>query len=158
MREQDLPILPHQRAALDSARDALGAVQAKDIEAVYRRDRSLVAEAASGQTRRVIQTLQLEAEIRDAAQGRADRFVERWQGLQRQREAHQRDYDFAGAETVRGQMGAMAQGLGRDAQAESILRNRKQQLGLPSHAGDDLVHELTQSIGLGRQRDRGLSI
>lgn len=158
MREQDLPILPHQRAALDSARDALGAVQAKDIEAAYRRDHSLVAEAASGQTKRVIQTLQLEAEIRDAAQGRADRFVERWQGLQRQREAYQRDYDFAGVETVRGQMGAMAQGLGRDAQAESILRNRKQQLGLPSHAGDDLVNELTQSIGLGRQRDRGLSI
>jgi hypothetical protein len=44
-----------------------------------------VREAAAGRAQRAIRAMRLEAEIRTDPKLRADRFVERWQGLERQR-------------------------------------------------------------------------
>jgi Ti-type conjugative transfer relaxase TraA len=156
MRDQDLPLLPHQIEALKQARQALGADQAKALERAYLRDRSLIGEAAQGRTRRLLQAVQLEAEIRTDAQLRADRFVERWQGLDRQRQAHYREGEYIRMGQVKAQMGEMAMGLQRDPQVESLLRGRKAELGLPIDTGRSLTHELGNYFGLGRGRDIGL--
>jgi Ti-type conjugative transfer relaxase TraA len=160
MRDQDLPSLPHQIDALNRARDALGAVQAKDLERAYLGDRSLIGEAASGKTQRTLQAAQLEAEIRIGHQQRADRFVERWQGLERQRQALDRAGDDIGLGRVEKQMEDMAFGLKRDAQLESLLRNRRRELGLgaPAHDAGVIAHELIDSLGLGRRRSLGISM
>lgn len=159
MGERGLPVLAHQRRALGQARDALrkiGPHAANDLERAYAHDPALAGEAAAGRTQRAIRVLQLEAEIRADPRLRADRFVERWQGLERQRTALYRAGDMTGADQVRDRMGAMAKSLERDPQVESLLRARKAELGLVVEMGRDLARSLAEHLGLGR--GRGLDI
>ncbi|BAV65670.1 conjugal transfer protein TraA [Sphingobium cloacae] len=133
MQDKGLPILPHQRAALDKAREAMNQTSkyaAHDMERAYNRDPALASDAAGGRVRQAMRAMQLEAEIRTDPDKRADRFVEGWQQLGRHREELQRDGDFRGARKVSEQMAGMAKSLERDAQVESLLRDRKQELGI----------------------------
>jgi hypothetical protein len=103
--------------------------------------------------------MQLEAEIRTDTDKRAERFVEGWRQLGQHREELQRDGDFGGARKVSEQMAGMAKSLERDAQVESVLRGRKQELGISFETGRQLSHDLASSVGIemGRSYDRGLS-
>ncbi len=160
MQDKGLPVLPHQRAELDKARDAMTRIDshaAKDMESAYRRDPALVAEAAGGRSARAIQTMRLEAEIRTDPAKRADRFVEGWRQLGKQREGLQRDGDTRGARKVSEQMAGLANSLERDAQMESVLRGRKQELGISIDTGRQLSHDLASSVGIARGRDLGMS-
>lgn len=162
MQDKGLPVLPHQRAELDKARlglDRTGKHAAQDMERAYSRDPALVPEASAGGVRQAMRAMQLEAEIRTDPNKRAERFVEGWRQLGQHREQLQRDGDFRGARKVSEQMASMAKSMERDAQMESILRNRKQQLGIDFDTGRKLSHELASSVGIemGRSRDHGLS-
>ncbi|MBY8826581.1 Ti-type conjugative transfer relaxase TraA [Hephaestia mangrovi] len=160
MEDKGLPVLPHQRAELDKARETMNATArhaAKDMEQAYHRNPSLVAEASAGRVRQAMRAMQLEAEIRADPDKRADRFVESWRKLHQRRQELQRDGDFRGAGEVSEQMAGMAKSLERDAQVESILRNRKQQLGIDFDTGRKLAHDLAGSVGIEIGRSRGLS-
>jgi Ti-type conjugative transfer relaxase TraA len=131
-----------------------------DAEAAYKKKPELVREAAGGQVNRVIRALQLETELRTDPSRRADRFVERWQTLDR---ASQRQYqagDMSGYKATRSAMGDMAKSLQRDPQLESLLANRKRELGIDGNfgsgrrLGDELA--FTHGIDLGRGRSIGL--
>jgi hypothetical protein len=50
----------------------------------------------------------------------------------------------------------MAKSLERDPQMESILRNRKIELGLETGRGGGVAHGLMEMIGLGRGRGLGI--
>jgi hypothetical protein len=101
-----------------------------------------------------------EGRVRLDPAARAERFVEDWRGLQARRLELGSSYQHADArKAIEGRMKTMAQGLGRDAQVESILRGRKVELGLGKvrdmagvSMGDALVRSLSlgRSIGLGR--------
>jgi len=161
MQDKDLPVLPHQRAELDKAREALGATAkhaVRDMEQAYRRNPDLVADAAGGRTAQAIRAMQLEAEVRSDPDKRADRFVENWQKLHGQyRSAHARG-DHDGVGRARGDMGALAKSLERDAQVESILRGRKQELGIAFDTGRKLSHDLAGSVGVEMARGRSLGM
>jgi len=159
MNDRGLPVLAHQRRALEEAREAVGKIgphAAKDLERAYVRDPALAGETASGRTQRAIRVLQLEAEVRADPRLRADRFVERWQGLERQRSALHRAGDMTGAGQVKDRMGAMAKGLERDPQVESLLRARRPELGLPVEMGRSIGQGLSDYLGIGRGRGLGL--
>lgn len=159
MNDRGLPVLAHQRRALVEAREALGEVgphAAKDLERAYMREPGLASEIASGRTQRAIRVLQLEAEVRSDPRLRADRFVERWQGLERQRSVLHFEGDMTGARQVKDRMGAMAKTLERDPQVESLLRTRRMELGLPAELGRSVGEGLSQYLGLGRGRGLGL--
>jgi len=159
MNDRGLPVLAHQRQALEQAREAMGKIvphAAKDLERVYVRDPALAGETASGRTQRAIRVLQLEAEVRADPRLRADRFVERWQGLERQRSALRRAGDMSGAAQVKDRMGAMAKSLERDPQVESLLRPRRPELGLPAEMGRSVGQGLSDYLGIGRGRGLGL--
>ncbi|QUD89549.1 Ti-type conjugative transfer relaxase TraA [Phenylobacterium montanum] len=163
MRARGLPALAHQRQALDQARDALNQIDrhaARDLEQAYAREPALLAETAVGRTQRAVRVLQLEAEIRSNPALRAERFVERWQGLERQRTALWADGDVAGSSRLRQQMGAMAKSLERDPQVDSLLANRRRELGidLELRRGLSVGDSLTQYLGLGRGRNIGLGL
>ncbi|QUD89843.1 Ti-type conjugative transfer relaxase TraA [Phenylobacterium montanum] len=163
MRARGLPALAHQRQALDQAREALNPIDrhaARDLEQAYAREPALLAETASGKTQRAVRVLQLEAEIRSDPTLRAERFVERWQGLERQRTALWADGDVAGSSRVRQQMGAMAKSLERDPQVDSLLANRRRELGieLELRRGLSVSDSLAQYLGLGRGRTIGLGL
>lgn len=159
MNERGLPVLAHQRRALEEAREAVGKIgphAVKDLERAYVRDPALAGETASGRTQRAIRVLQLEAEVRADPRLRADRFVERWQGLERQRSALHHAGDITGAGQVRDRMGAMAKSLERDPQVDSLLRARRPELGLPAEIGQSVGQGLSDYLGIGRGRGLGL--
>jgi hypothetical protein len=159
MRARNLPVLPEQERALENARGRLDAVRPKlaaDMEKAIVYDPSLLADAAKGRTDRIIRALQTEAEIHTNPTLRADRFVAEWQGLSKAHSRMERAYDFDGAKAVRSNMAGMAKALERDPQLESILRNRKIELGLGASTGPSIGADLMHQLGLGRNRGLGL--
>ena len=159
MKDRGLPVLAHQRRALEQAREAVGKIgphAAKDLERAYVRDPALAGETASGRTQRAIRVLQLEAEVRADPRLRADRFVERWQGLERQRSTLHRAGDLTGAGQVKDRMGAMAKSLERDPQVDSLLRARRRELGLPAEMSRSVGQGLSDYLGIGRNRGLGI--
>jgi len=159
MQDRGLPVLAHQRQALERAREVMGTISphaARDLERAYVRDPALAGETASGRTQRAIRVLQLEAEVRADPRLRADRFVELWRGLERQRSALHRAGAMTGAGQVKDRMGAMAKSLARDPQVESLLRARRPELGLPAEMGRSVGQGLSDYLGIGRGRGFGL--
>jgi len=131
-----------------------------DAEAAYKKNPELVREAAVGQVNRVIRALQLETELRTDPSRRADRFVERWQKLDQTSQRQYQAGDMSGYKSTRAAMGDMAKSLQRDPQLESLLANRKRELGIGGNfgsgrrLGDELA--FTHGIELGRGRSIGL--
>src|SRR3546814_14905640 len=82
----------------------------------FERQPELIREAAEGRSQSAVQAMNKEAEVRIDPFQRADRFVEGWQQLQRQREELVRDGDLRGAKRVTQSMAGMAKSLERDAQ------------------------------------------
>ena len=83
---------------------------------------------------------------------RADRFVERWQELQGQRQQLRGWQHDEARGKVEGQMNGLAKSLERDPQVESVLRNRRQELGIGQHMrqSERISRELERSLTRGR--------
>ncbi|NBS35503.1 MAG: Ti-type conjugative transfer relaxase TraA [Methylocystaceae bacterium] len=161
MQDAKLPALPDQRASLQEARKTLNAINphySKDLERAYSANASLTQETANGNPRRAIQVLQVEAEIRANPDLRADRFVQRWQTLSRQRNDLLKRDELSTRQRLTATMGEMARGLERDPQVESILRNRQKDLGLSPGLEQSVSRSLLIQLGLQRQRDLGIGI
>jgi Ti-type conjugative transfer relaxase TraA len=152
---------PEQVKELQKARQVFEEVRpygSHDAEAAYKKNPELAREAGSGRINRAVRALQLETEFRTNPGRRADRFVERWQKLE---QASLRQYqagDISGYRATRSAMGDMAKSLERDPQLESILANRKRELGIAFESGRRLGHELAFAHGIDLGRGRGLGI
>ena len=153
------PSTAEQRSELAASRASLDALQPHgriDLERAFANEPRLIQEAAEGRTARVLRMMQLEGAMRQDPALRADVFVQRWQALERQRRLLLRDHETTRANQLGDRMIGMAKGLERDPQVESILRNRKVQLGLPDTPTRSIGHSLAHMIGRGRSR--GLEI
>ena len=153
-RASGAPILEHQKVALQRAIDALDTLRpraSEDMAEAMKRDPGLVHEAAAGRSRAMLEAMRQEARVRADPHLRADRFVERWQGLQEQRQQLLQSGDQAGAENAGKALEGMAKGLERDPQMESLLRTRHPEMGLQMEMSQsrDLGHDLTQTLGRG---------
>ncbi|MBB5687860.1 Ti-type conjugative transfer relaxase TraA [Sphingobium boeckii] len=160
MIDRGLPVLEHQKSAL--ARNELSLEQTRphalaDMREAFRQNRSLIQEAAAGRTDASIGAMAHEANVRTDPALRADRFVQRWNRMRKQLDAAEgRQRDGVGKA-----MNMMVDGLHRDPQLESLLRQRKQALGLMRdedrvHPSRGLCGDLIDMIGHGRSR--GLSL
>ncbi|MES0042262.1 Ti-type conjugative transfer relaxase TraA [Mesorhizobium sp. M0091] len=154
---------PEQMRELRDARSAFEKVRPngwRDAEAAYLKNPELVREAGAGRVSRIVMALQLETEIRtgmDIDPGRrADRFVERWQKLDRMGQEQYQAGDMSGYKSTRSEMGDMAKRLERDPQLESLLANRKHELGINVESGRRLGAELAFSHGIGKGRGIGI--
>jgi Ti-type conjugative transfer relaxase TraA len=150
-RAQGIDAMPHQREALDRAREALDAIRPQgstDLNSAFRGEPELIREAAQGRGQDAVRAMQAEAEIRIDPFQRADRFVEGWQQLREQHAELVRDGNFRGAKTTAQHMADIAKSLERDAQLESVLGLRSRELGL------EIGHDMSRSIG----RDLAASI
>jgi len=152
---------PEQVKELQAARRVFEDVRpygSHDAEAAYKKNPELASEAAGGRLNRAVRALQLETELRVDPGRRADRFVEHWQKLD---QASQRQYqagDMASYKATRSAMGDMAKSLERDPQLESILANRKRDLGIAFESGRRLGQELAFTHGIDIGRGRGIGI
>ncbi|MDT7530348.1 Ti-type conjugative transfer relaxase TraA [Sphingopyxis sp. SE2] len=161
MTAKGLPTLAHQQSALDKAGSELDAVRTNartDLASAFKRQPELVGPAAQGSSQAAIRAMRLEAEIRIDPAKRAERFVGDWQKLQQQRDHMIARGERGGAARLSGQMGAMAKGLERDAQVESILSTRKASLGIDMHAARSVGQQLADMADFGRGRSRGIGI
>ncbi|HEX5599206.1 MAG TPA: AAA family ATPase, partial [Hyphomicrobiaceae bacterium] len=161
MQDQGSKASPEQVKELQEARKVFEEVRpygSHDAEAAYKKNPELALEAASGNSARAIRALQLETELRTDPGRRADRFVERWQKLDHTGQRQYQGGDIAGYKATRSAMGDMARSLERDPQLESILANRKQELGIAFESGRRLGQELAFTHGLNIGRGRGIGI
>jgi len=152
---------PEQVKELQKSRRAFEEVRpygSHDAEAAYKKNTELAREAAGGRVNRAIRALQLETELRIDPNRRADRFVERWQELKQTSQHQYQAGDMSGCRATRSAMGDMAKSLERDPQMESILANRKRELGISFETGRRLGHELAFAHGIDLGRGRGLGI
>ncbi|MER9771214.1 Ti-type conjugative transfer relaxase TraA [Mesorhizobium sp. M0220] len=152
---------PAQMRELSDARKAFEEVRPqgwRDAEAAYAKDSDLAREAGTGRVNRAVRALQLEAELRTDPGRRADRFVGRWQKLDQTSQRQYQAGDMAGYKVTRGQMGDMAKSLERDPQLESLLANRKAELGIQFESGRRFGAELAFTHGIGLGRGRGIGI
>jgi Ti-type conjugative transfer relaxase TraA len=152
---------PAQMRDLKDARKAFEEVRPygwRDAEAAYMKDPSLAREAGAGRVNRAIRALQLETEIRTDPQRRADRFVERWQKLDRTSLRQYQAGQMSAYDATRAAMGDMAKSLQRDAQLESILANRKRELGISFESGRRLGAELAWNHGIDLGRGLGIGL
>jgi Ti-type conjugative transfer relaxase TraA len=159
MEELDLPVLPHQLQAQDRAGAALDTIRrhaTDDLDSAFAANPALMQEAAEGRTQRVIRAMQAEAELRNDPNLRADRFVTRWQSLDRQRLRFDRNGDWQGERNIRGTMADLAKSLHRDPQLESILHSRRRELNISMERGPSIGGGLLEYLGLGR--NQGLSL
>jgi len=152
---------PEQMRDLADARKAFEEVRPhgwRDAEAAYFKDPELVHEAATGPANRAVRALLLETEIRTDPAQRADRFVERWRELGQTSQRQYQAGDISGYKATRAAMGDMAKSLERDPQLESILANRKQDLGIGTESGRRLGLELAFNHGIDLGRGRGIGL
>jgi Ti-type conjugative transfer relaxase TraA len=152
---------PEQVKELQEARQVFEEVRpygSHDAEAAYKKNPELAREAAGHRVNRAIRALQLETELRVDPGRRAGRFVERWQELKQTSQHQYQAGDMSGCRATRSAMGDMARSLERDPQMESILANRKRELGISFETGRRLGHELAFAHGLDLGRGRGLGI
>ena len=161
MQELGFDASPEQVKELQEARKVFEAVRpygSHDAEAAYKKSPELALEAASGNPARAIRALQLETELRTDPSRRADRFVEHWQKLDHTSQRQYQAGDMSGYKATRSAMGDMAKSLERDPQLESILANRKIELGIAFESGRRLGLELAFSHGIDLGRGRGIGI
>jgi Ti-type conjugative transfer relaxase TraA len=152
MEDRNLPVLPHQKAALAKTADRLDQIRpdaSRDLGSAFAQNPGLARETAEGRAQRAIRAMQVEKEIRHDPDKRADRFVSRWRGLDRARMSFDTSGDHGSAKRISDSMSTMAQGLHRDPQMESVLRNRTQQLGIAMGGGSGIGHELMRHLGRG---------
>ncbi len=161
MQERGGKASPEQVKEMQEARKVFEEVRpygSHDAEAAYKRNPELVREAAGGQVNRAIRALQFETEIRTDPNRRADRFVQRWQKLDHTSQRQYQAGDMSGYKATRSAMGDMAKSLERDPQLESILANRKRDLGIAFESGRRLGQELAFTHGIDLGRGRGIGI
>jgi hypothetical protein len=152
---------PEQVKELQKARKIFEEVRphgSHDAEAAYKKNPELAREAADGQVNRAVRALQLETEFRIDPSRRADRFVERWQRLDDTSQHQHQAGDMSGYKATRSAMGDMARSLERDPQLESLLANRKRELGIAFESGRRLGQELAFVHGIDLGRGRSLEL
>jgi Ti-type conjugative transfer relaxase TraA len=154
-RRQGLEATSAQTARFEAARRALDELRpggARDLRAAFVRDMGMVDETAAGKTDPAIRAMAWERRYQTDPQFRADYFVRTWRQLGDRHEMFERRGDDASARRVAAQMTGLAEGLHRDPQLESLVRNRGKELGVPAYLDRPLSQALPQWIGWGRGR------
>ncbi|KPH85609.1 conjugal transfer protein TrbA (plasmid) [Komagataeibacter intermedius AF2] len=149
MVEQDLPVLEHQKKAWLDASTALerlrpGAVIGLETAVKHEPEirQALYGLEGPARARRLVEGLEHEDKVRHSPELRAARFVKAWDGLSRE------------------QQGVALRELKRDAQLESLLRQKGHELGI--RKGSTLDHGLqpqrTRSLSRSRGRDMDMGM
>ncbi|MEG3089644.1 Ti-type conjugative transfer relaxase TraA [Sphingomonas sp. PB4P5] len=161
MQDRGGDAAPDQLRDLGEARRDLNNLRqhaATDAESAYSRDASLAPEAARGDTERARLAIIREREVRTNPELRADGFVERWNRLSAGAERAYASGDYERRRALQDDMRGMAKSLERDPQMESILANRKQQLGIQFETGRKLGAELAFNHGIDLGRGLGIGM
>jgi len=166
-RREGLPVLDMQRQEmrdagqqLDQVRDGMKDLMRSTLQNDPATARAMTELSGRERVAQVIDGMKRENAALQDPNIRAERFVERWQELQGQRrELRGWQHDEARGK-VESQMNGMTKSLERDPQVDSILRNRRQELGIgqQQRRGQSIAHELQEEMTRSRQLSRGIGL
>jgi hypothetical protein len=170
MREQNLPVLEHQKLALRDAGGALDAARpnaTRDLLTAMKHEPAIHQAMTGMQGReraaRLVTGIQHEERVRQDPNLKAGRLVKVWNGLEAQQERLS-GWDQAEARgKVEGRMKEMVGALKRDPQLESMMRTRSKEFGIEAGSRLDRVMqepdiERAISHGIRRERRLGMSM
>ncbi|MEL7153472.1 MAG: AAA family ATPase, partial [Pseudomonadota bacterium] len=161
MQAQSLPVLPHQKDALEKAGKALEAIRphaATDLAKALERHPELIAQAAGGRGQVAMRAMSKEAAVRTDPTLRTERFVRDWQRLSAARKQLEQQGDRAGVARVSAKLTQLAKGLERDPQVEGLLRGKARELGVDPKPERSIANELTATLTRERTRDLGMGL
>jgi Ti-type conjugative transfer relaxase TraA len=150
--------MPHELLAVGKAGDALDRIEAdtaRDLRSAFARDPSLVDKARQGEIGAAQRALEVERAVRLDPAKRAERFVRDWRTLQRREQALTDAGHHERARQIGNGLSQMAKSLHRDPQLESLLRNRRRELGIGSSGSASMSHDLLDSLSFSRSRGIG---
>lgn len=166
-RREGLPVLDMQRQEmrdagqqLDQVRDGMKDLMRSTLQNDPATARAMTELSGRERVAHVIDGMKRENAALQNPNVRAERFVERWQELQGQRrELRGWQHDEARAK-VESQMNGMTKSLERDPQVDSILRNRRQELGIGQELrrGQTIARELQDEMTRGHRLSRGIGM
>ena len=159
LRAKGIEALPHQRLALATAEQALDRLKsdgARDLSRAFEVSPSLIDDALNGRTVNAIRAMETETNNRIDTARRADLFVTQWQRLRAQRERLAGWQNEDARHRVDANMAGMGKALLRDPQVESLLSNRREDLGLRPVGGSSLSHDIQSWLSLSRGRNIGV--
>jgi len=151
MEEKGLPVLPHQRTALNQAGEMLDKVKyhgTDDLAAAIARNPLLARDAAAGDLGGTLTAMAVEAEVRMDPRLRAERFMERWWTVENERRLGDPMVVFIRKE--------MIDGLDQDPDLRAELERCAPELGLKPSRQQQTPEQLLQQwqIEMDRERDR----
>lgn len=175
MREAGLPVLAHQTAAIEKTGTALDATQpdaTRALRSALRHDpetrRVMTEMKGPERAESLIAGMERERQAVRDPNVRAERLVERWSGLEAEHTKLSGWQHAEARQQVEERMRGVAETIGRDAQVESVLRQKSKALGIGEGSAlgravrreDASVSEaLTHSLDRGlRERGQGLSM
>ena len=168
MPEKGLPILAHQRIAVEEAGAALDQVRpgaAADLRSAILHEptaaRAMKQLQGEQRVTALLAGIDHEATVRGDPALRAQRLVRQWYQLEAKHDATRGGEHEVEHEKVGGQMKDLAFEFKRDPQLESLVRERRRELGIsPGSRLDEVLRERNMGIAMDmcvRSRSRGLS-
>jgi len=168
MREQNLPVLEHQKIALRDAGGALDAARpgaTRDLLTAMEHEpatyRAMTGMQGRERAAQLVAGIQHEDRVRQDPNLKAERLVKLWNGLEAQHERLSGRDQAKARGKVEGRMKEVAGELKRDPQLESLMRSRSKELGIEAGSRlDRVVREpnIERAISHGIRRDRGLGM
>ena len=166
-RREGLPVLDMQRQEMRDAGQQLDQLQGgmKDLMRSTLQNDPETARAMtelSGRERvaHLIDGMKRENAALQDPNVRAERFVNRWQELDGQRQQLRGWQHDEARGKVESQMNGLTKSLERDPQVDSILRNRRQELGIGQELrrGQSIAHQLQEEMTRGQRLSRGIGM
>jgi len=168
MREQNLPVLEHQKLALRDAGGALDAARpgaTRDLLTAMEHEpathQAMTGMQGRERTAQLVAGIQHEDRVRQDPNLKAERLVKVWNGLEAQHERLSGRDQAEARGKVEARMKEVAGELKRDPQLESLMRSRSKELGIEAGSRlDRVVREpnIERAISHGIRRDRGLGM
>lgn len=161
---QDLPMLEAQKQELrqagqqlDQARPGTSALIVSALQHDPETRRAMTELSGRERAGQLIAGMDRERAALADPNVRAERFVNRWQELQGERQQLSGWSQDEARGKVEGQMRGMTKSLERDPQVESILRNRSQDLGIGHvRQSESLARDMERSLTRGRSQNMGI--
>lgn len=166
-RRDGLPVLDMQRQEmrdagrqLDQVRGGMNDLMRSTLQYDPQTARAMTELSGRERVAHVIDGMKRENAAQQDPNVRADRFVNRWQELDGQRQKLRGWQHDEARDKVESQMSGLAKSLERDPQAESIVRNRSRELGIhhEPRRGQSIARELQDEMTRGHRLSRGFGM
>jgi hypothetical protein len=145
---------------LDQVQDGMKDLMRSTLQHDPQTARAMTELSGRERVAHVIDGMKRESAAQQDPNVRAERFVNRWQELDGERQKLRGWQHDEARGKVESQMSGMTKSLERDPQVDSILRNRRQELGIGQEMrqGQSIARALQDEMTRGHRLSRGIGM